>query len=202
MDHSLLHAINGFFARHDGIEDPLVAYATASEILFLGALVAAFVLTRGGARVLVRRVVVAAGLSAGLGLAIAQVITHLADRPRPFVSDPAGIHLFARHAADPGFPSDHTTAAFAIAVAITLRSRRWGVPVLALALVLGVARVGMGVHYPSDVLGGAVLGAVAALLLWAPPVRRLVDRVADRAGSVVDALVAGTRARLRPASRT
>ncbi|MCW2993510.1 MAG: phosphatase family protein [Conexibacter sp.] len=170
MDLSLLHQLNLLFARHDGLEDPLVAYANASEILFLGVLVVAFVVSRGA-----RRAVVAAGLSAGLGLAVAAVISRLVDRPRPFVAHPDTVHLFAHHAADPGFPSDHATAAFAIAVALLLRSRRWGLLALAAATLLALTRVAMGIHYPTDVLAGAAIGSLAALTLHQPRVRALLD---------------------------
>ena len=64
------------------------------------------------------------------------------------------MHLFAAHAADAGFPSDHATAAFAIAVALLLRSRTWGAIALVAATVLAVTRVAMGIHYPTDVLAG------------------------------------------------
>jgi undecaprenyl-diphosphatase len=134
---------------------------------------------------------VAAGLSAGLGLAVAQVVARLVDRPRPFVADPGTVHLFAHHAADPGFPSDHATAAFAIGVALLLRDRVWGAIALVAAAVLAVGRVAMGVHYPTDVIGGAALGALAALALYAPPVRRLANRLADLAGRMLDGVLQG-----------
>jgi undecaprenyl-diphosphatase len=118
------------------------------------------------------------------------------DRPRPFVSDPSGVHLFSHHAADAGFPSDHATASFAIAVALLLRSRRLGLPVLALAFVLSVGRVAVGVHYPSDVLAGAALGAATAIGLATPRLRRLTDRLADAFGAVLDAVAGATARRL------
>jgi membrane-associated phospholipid phosphatase len=202
VDIGLLHTLNAFFFRHDAIEDPLVAYANASEVLFLGALLAAFVLVRGPRRQGVRRAVVAAGLSAGVALAIAQLISRAVDRARPFVADPHGVHVFAHHVADPGFPSDHATAAFAIAVAILLRNRRWGALSLVGAVVLAAARVGMGIHYPSDVLGGAVLGSACALALREPRVRTLLHRLADVAGRLLDGSLAsvGTRAGLQSRS--
>jgi undecaprenyl-diphosphatase len=173
MDLSLLRPLNRLFARHDGLEDILVAYANASEVVFLGLLIAAFLLVRGDLahRTAVRRAVVAAGLSAGVGLAVAQVITRAVDRPRPFVAHPHVVHLFARHAADPGFPSDHATAAFAIAVALLLRSRRWGALALVAAAVLAVTRVAMGIHYPTDVGAGSAPPARARRA--APPRGRL-----------------------------
>jgi undecaprenyl-diphosphatase len=132
---------------------------------------------------------VAAVLSAGLGLAAAKVISELVDRARPFVADPNSVHLFSGHAADPGFPSDHATAAFAIAVAILLRKRGWGIAPLIAASVLSIGRVALGVHYPSDVLWGAALGSAAALALWAPPLRARVDRLADWVGGCWDRAV-------------
>jgi undecaprenyl-diphosphatase len=198
MDTSLLHALNGFFFRHDGVEDPVVAYVNAAELLFAGMLVAAFVLVGGHRRRDMRRAAAAAGLSAGVALAIAHVVSGIVDRPRPFVTDPGGVHLFARHAADPGFPSDHATAAFAIATALMLRNRAWGAVVLAFAVVLGVGRVAMGVHYPSDVLAGAALGALVALTLWWTPIRGVTHRIADVIGGLIDGVVAALADRLRP----
>lgn len=200
MDLSLLRPLNRLFAHHDGLEDVLVAYANLSEILFLALLIAAFVLVRGDLahRAAVRRAVVAAGLSAGLGLALAQVISRLVDRPRPFVAHPDTVHLFAKHAADPGFPSDHATAAFAIAVALLLRSRRWGAIALAAATVLAVTRVAMGIHYPTDVLAGAALGALSALALHLPSVRGALHRLADACGAVVDSVARSATGKLSP----
>ncbi len=194
MDHVILHALNGFLFHHDVVEDPVVTYEKVAEVLFLALLAGLFVLGRGLARPVLRRAAVAAGASAGLALLVGQVVSHLVDRPRPFVADPGAIHLFAAHAADASFPSDHATAGFAIAVAILLRDRRWGLITLAAAAVLAVGRVGMGVHYPSDVLAGAVLGTLVALLLWTPLLRRPLDVLADRAGAVVD--LAGARLRV------
>jgi undecaprenyl-diphosphatase len=198
MDFSLLQRLNDVLAGHDGLEDPLLLYANASELLFLAMLVVAFLLAAGPAKRVIRRAVVAAGLSAGLGLAVAQVLSRLVDRPRPFVAHPHAVHLFAHHAADPSFPSDHTTAAFAIAVALLLRFRTWGAITLAFATLLAVARVALGVHYPTDVLAGAALGAVSALALHHPTVRARSDRLADAAGALLDTILRGTVGRVAP----
>jgi undecaprenyl-diphosphatase len=189
MDSSVLHTLNAFLVHHDTVEDPLVAYVGAAEVLFLALLAALFTLTRGFERRTARRGVVAAGLSAGVALAIGQVISRLLDRPRPFVADPSSVHLFSRHAADAGFPSDHATASFAIAVAILLRNRRWGYVTLVAAVVLCVGRVAMGVHYPSDIIAGAALGSVVAIGLNAPPARKRLHALADRMGTIWDTLV-------------
>jgi undecaprenyl-diphosphatase len=189
VDPSLLHAVNDFLFRHDAVEDPLLFYVNASEALFVATLAIVFLAARGSRYLAWRRAAVAAVLSAGLGLLAAKVISELVDRARPFVAEPHQVHLFAAHAADPGFPSDHATAAFAIAVAILLRKRTWGWVALAFATVLAIGRVGLGVHYPSDVIAGAALGAAAALLLWTPPLRARVDRFADWLGGLWDRAV-------------
>lgn len=200
MDTSLLHALNNFFFHHDGVEDPVVAYVNAAELLFAGMLVAAFVFVGGHRRRRTRRAAAAAGLSAGVALAIAHVLSAVVDRPRPFVADPGSVHLFVRHVADPGFPSDHATAAFAIATALMLRNRAWGAVVLAFATVLAVGRVAMGVHYPTDVLAGAALGSLTALVFWWSPIRDLLHRIADLIGALVDGAIRALVDRLRPAA--
>jgi undecaprenyl-diphosphatase len=186
VDWSVLHALNDFLFRHDAVEDPLLFYVNASEALFIATLAIVFLAAHGRRHLEWRRAVVAAVLSAGLALAIGKVISELVDRARPFVTDAHGVHLFSAHAADPGFPSDHATAAFAIATAIVLRKRGWGVFALIAATVLSVGRVALGVHYPSDVLAGAALGAAAALALWFGPVRARVDALADLLGGYWD----------------
>jgi undecaprenyl-diphosphatase len=189
MDTSIVHALNHFLLGHDGVEDPVSAYVNAAELLFLGMLVAAFLLVGGHLRQATRRAALAAGISAGVALGVAQVLSRLVDRPRPFVAHPDAVHLFARHAADPSFPSDHATAAFAIGVALLLRQRAWGVVVLVFATILAVGRVAMGIHYPSDVIGGAALGSAVAVGLYARPVRDLLCRAADALGGVLDGVV-------------
>jgi undecaprenyl-diphosphatase len=186
MDWSVLHTLNDFLFHHDQVEDPLLFYVNVSEALFIATLAVLFLLSTGPRHLAMRRATVAAVLSAGLGLLVAKVISELVDRARPFVADPHGVHLFASHAADPGFPSDHATAAFAIATAIVLRKRKAGILALIAAAVLSVGRVALGVHYPSDVLAGAAVGAAAALALWPPAPRRRVDAVADFLGRRCD----------------
>lgn len=195
----MLHALNALFVGHDTIEDPVVAYVNAAELLFAGMLVVAFVLAGGHRWRATRRAAVAAALSAGVALLIAQVVARVVDRPRPFVSEAGAVHLFGHHAADPGFPSDHATAAFAIGVALLLRKRAWGGVVLVLATVLAAGRVAMGVHFPSDVAAGALLGAAVAVGLHRPRVRTMIDRVADRAGAVLARAAARVAGPLRPA---
>ena len=141
-----------------------------------------------------RHGVAAAGFSALLALVVAHLITELWARPRPYVAHP-DVHLFIARSADPSFPSDHATAAFAIAVALFLRHRKAGWIAVAMATVLAVARVAVGTHYPGDVAAGALIGATAALVFWHPSVRRPLHRLAEWAGRTYEAVLASLRAR-------
>lgn len=201
MDWSLLHTLNDFLFHHDAVEDPVLFYVNAAEALFAATLALVFLAARGERHAGWRRASVAAVLSAGLALAIGQAIADVVDRVRPFVADPHQVHIFAAHAADASFPSDHATASFAIAVAIFLRKRGWGTFALAAAAVLSVGRVAVGYHFPSDVLAGAALGTAAALLLWAPPLRRRVDSLADLIARPLDRLAAWGARRVVAPSR-
>jgi undecaprenyl-diphosphatase len=196
VDWSVLHALNNFMYQHDGVEDPLLFYVNVSEALFVATLAIIFLAARGAANAGWRRASLAAVLSAGLGLGVGKVISELVDRARPFVADPHGVHLFAAHAPDPGFPSDHATAAFAIAVAILLRKRGWGIFALVAATVLALGRVALGVHFPSDVLAGAAVGAASALALWWAPLRARIDVLADALGRLLDRVLDGGAGRL------
>jgi len=187
IEWSVLHTLNNFLFHHDWVEDPLLAYINVSEALFVATLALVFLLANGERLRAWRRAALAAVLSAGVALAIGKVISELVDRARPFVVDPHGVHLFSGHAADPGFPSDHATGAFAVAMAIWLRNRVAGTVALIAAAVLSIGRVAIGVHFPSDVLAGAVLGCLAALALFAGPLRRRIDRLADLVGGWIEA---------------
>jgi undecaprenyl-diphosphatase len=155
---------NRFAAHHDGWEDVARSYAGASEPLFVAGVVALI----GFGLVARRRRLLEAGVlaltAAGAALVIGALVSHLVDRSRPFVAHHQ-IHAFLTHAADPGFPSDHATAAFAIASVLVLRLGWPGVPVLVAALAIACSRVLLGLHYPGDVLAGALIGTLCAVAL-------------------------------------
>jgi undecaprenyl-diphosphatase len=186
LDFTVYKAINGFAYGHDSFEDVLRFFALDAQYFFVALLAGLFFARGKWSSVNARHGVIAAGLAAALALAIAHGITLVWPRPRPYVAHPEDAHLFISPSGDPSFPSDHATAAFAIAVSLLLRSRRIGLLALVMAAILAVARVAVGTHYPSDVVGGAALGTAAALFLWLPPIRGRLHRVADWMGAVYE----------------
>lgn len=90
----------------------------------------------------------------------------IVNKPRPNEYDPTLIAL--RNAKNGSFPSGHTAEAFSTATSLTLMTRKWyvAVPAYTWATLVGQSRLYLGVHYPSDVIGGAVLGCGSAWLSY------------------------------------
>ena len=115
-------------------------------------------------RALNQRVAVVTCIAVGVSLLAAMALGHIHHEARPFVSD-ADARLLINHSADNSFPSDHAALAFAVAGAIVWWRRGIGLACLGLALLTGVARVYVGVHWPLDILASAVAGVTAGALL-------------------------------------
>jgi membrane-associated phospholipid phosphatase len=97
-----------------------------------------------------------------------QVSSHLlkplVHRPRPCRPEAAiaDVETHGVHCSSKGsFPSSHAANIGGVALLLALRYRKWAIPAALLALGVGYSRVYLGVHYPSDVLAGWTLGAVA-----------------------------------------
>lgn len=105
-----------------------------------------------------------APLAAGVALLANIPIREFVERPRPF-KDHAGLEVLIPGKSDFSFVSDHATLTMAVGVGLFVASRKYGLIGIALALAEGFCRVYMGVHYPTDVVGGFALGTAVALLL-------------------------------------
>lgn len=99
----------------------------------------------------------------------ATAVKVLTDRPRPYVAHPEQEPL-DRAALELSLPSGHAATSFAAAVVLSRFAPRWATPLLfVLAALIAWSRVYVGVHYPTDVLLGALLGAAVGLLVLAAP---------------------------------
>ncbi|WP_416975782.1 phosphatase PAP2 family protein [Streptomyces sp. 4F14] len=152
-----------------------------------------------------------APLAAGVAVLINVPIRGFVERPRPF-NDHQGLEVLVSGKTDYSFVSDHATITMAMGVALFVANRRFGVWGLVLGLLEGFCRVYMGVHYPTDVIGGFALGTAVALLLsplasiLLTPVLKAIERsprvgwlVRSRAARV--AFVPGARNEMRSGDR-
>ncbi len=108
------------------------------------------------------------GTSEVLAYSVGYAIKELVRRDRPYetLSD---VHTNHLDSADPySFPSGHTTGAFALATLLTLQYPKPEVyvPAFVWAGLVGYGRVYLGLHYPSDVVAGALIGAGSAYLVY------------------------------------
>ena len=92
----------------------------------------------------------------GLATVISEIISSLFVRQRPFVTM-KDVKLLVPHGADGGMPSHHMVFMMSIAVMVFIFDKKLGLLLIAMSVTSGIARISAGIHYPSDVLAGALL---------------------------------------------
>lgn len=150
----------------------------AAKYLPWGLAIAALTLVfRDSSRVkrLENLVFVALSLLVSRGL-ITELIRYFVERERPFVA--FGFEPLIEQSVTYAFPSGHAAVFFALAAAVWFINRKWGWWFGALALVNGIARVIVGVHWPTDIIAGALLGVLCALT-----VRLLLNKIPKRSAA-------------------
>lgn len=162
LDWEILHLIR------DGLHSPLLDLLMP-KITMLGNGGALWLLAAGGLlctrRYRKQGVVLLAGLAAGV-LVGNVVLKNVIARPRPCWLEP-GTPLLIAVPTDFSFPSGHTLSSFIGATILTGTDRRFGWVAVPLAGLIAFSRLYLYVHFPSDVLGGAVLGVLIGILALA-----------------------------------
>jgi undecaprenyl-diphosphatase len=189
VDWRVYHSINTFVAHHSWLGRTFHVIETYGTILIGVAAVCLWLLARPGGS---RKWKLAAGSALGaaaLGLLVNKIISSAWQRDRPFAHHSA--HVWGPHKTDASFPSDHASAAFGIAVAVAIIDPLVGAFFIVLAVLIAVGRVVVGEHYPGDVIAGAAIGTLSALVVirLARPVIALLVRLIERATDPVLALV-------------
>lgn len=164
-DFQIFHALNGLAGRNV-VADAVFIFGAKWLIVLMAALVVAYVACAWKTSEFENRVEHAWHVFVGFVLAFAteRVIGFLWFRPRPFVVLSDVVKLIEKSAAEKSFPSSHATASFALAFGLLLHNKKWGAALCVLAVGVSLSRVFVGVHYPTDLLAGAAVAAIAALV--------------------------------------
>lgn len=95
---------------------------------------------------------------------IAIVIKHFFPTVRPYLLNGGEVNVLILPV-NGSFPSEHMTWAFAISVTVFMHDKKVGWYFLVAAILIGIARVIANVHYPIDIIGGAFIGTIAAVIV-------------------------------------
>jgi undecaprenyl-diphosphatase len=155
LDISIFNFLNGIAISYPWLSGWIVFFAKYFPDVVFAAIVIFVIFLRAEHRKKALLFFTALGaICVGRFVAIPFIHT-LIERPRPFVTLPA---LSLLQEPTLSFPSGHATIFFALATSVFLFNKKWGVFFFAAALIIAAARVMAGLHYPTDIFGGAVLG--------------------------------------------
>ena len=160
LDFYLFGEINRFAGKYFWLDTLAIFFAQYFEYIFIFLLI--LFLTRNFKKYIY--MIVEAFFAAILAKEIfVDIIRQLWPKFRPFVEKQ--IYLLIQHPVTASFPSAHAAFYFAIATTIYLYHKKAGLVFLISALLISMARVFSGVHWPSDIIVGALVGIISALIV-------------------------------------
>jgi undecaprenyl-diphosphatase len=187
LDVAVFHFINVTLANPVGdFLWPLITdYDKMLPVRLLLLAVWVLLIVRGGARGRTAAVLLVPVLFCADKLS-SSILKELVSRPRPChdiggVPIVQGIHMLVDCGSGRSFPSSHAVNNFAVATLFSTYFRRWRWWFFGWASLVALSRPAVGVHYPSDILGGAAIGvcvALAVIFLWTETARRFFPRLA------------------------
>lgn len=152
IDFSLFHWLNGFALKSVWFDAGAIFLAKYLPYILVGVLFL-FVLWNFKKYF---KPVAGAFVSAALAKVVTEIIRLIWSRPRPFVV--GNVNLLLSHEASGSFPSLHTAFFFALSGFLLFYNKKLGIAFLVASFLIGLSRIFCGLHWPSDVLAGIVLG--------------------------------------------
>ena len=161
IDIDILKSINPQFPNSGFWKTATSSYILVTGTVSLGSLAYALIKNDKDLRYKSYELLVAIGID----VIATEGLKTIINRPRPYEQYPGEIFVLT-YSKGQSFPSGHTSLAFATATSLTITHKKWyiAVPAYLWAGCVGYSRLYLGRHYPSDVLGGAVVGAGSSLL--------------------------------------
>ncbi|MCM3767586.1 undecaprenyl-diphosphatase [Neobacillus niacini] len=155
MDAKIFRTINSFSGRYWFIDRLMILISNKLRFVFLFILV--IMLFRK------RKATFEAVVSIVISLFMQFIIKLFYFKPRPFLKSKVGILTPSK--VDSSFPSKHTILAFAISTTVLFYQRTLGSIMMGFSFLLGLSRIWVGHHYPSDIAASAVLGSFTSSII-------------------------------------
>lgn len=160
MELEILHAIQGM--HQDWLSPVMIFLSTIGEVGLVWIMISIILACVPRTRKCGLSMMAAMALSFLLGNCL---LKNLIARPRPFSVD-TSIVMLVPYPSEYSFPSGHTLNGFTAAVTIFLYYRKAGIAAIFLAAAIAFSRLYLFVHYPTDILGGMILGILDACLVY------------------------------------
>ncbi|MGE7907163.1 undecaprenyl-diphosphatase [Peribacillus sp. NPDC094092] len=161
MNSSLFRMVNNLGKQYTDL-NPFFVFIAEYMIYFLVLAVLLFLFSRGNKN---RIMVICAFITLVISELLAKTAGQFHSNNQPFAELP-NVNKLVEKAVNNSFPSDHTIIFFSFCITFWLFKRGWGILWVLLAVLVGISRIWVGVHYPADVLVGAIISIVAAAIVY------------------------------------
>lgn len=164
-DLNILLFINGLSGHINWLDHLIAGYTKYGPLLFGGYLIALWFAGKNSVeRNENRRNALYAFFSVFLAMTISKILGIIWYRNRPYI-DHSSVHQLVSAKSDASFPSDHAVGSFSIAGSVLFGRSIGGIILTFMAIMLALSRVYVGVHYPSDIVGGMAVGLLSSMII-------------------------------------
>jgi undecaprenyl-diphosphatase len=176
MDNKIFRFINQFTGQFRVFDIIMIVLSTKLRYLFAFFMI--FMWVRDTQH---KKITSFAGISAIITFLLTSLIKLIYFKPRPYTMKRVNLLDPVPSKKDSSFPSKHTTLAFAVAISVLFYKRLSGCILSILAFLAGLSRIWMGQHYPSDIIGSALIGSLVAIGVkitsdfWNPVIARVIE---------------------------
>ena len=172
METIIFEKINGLIPAESFLSDAVIFFGSSFPYLIILVVLTVFVfpnLFTTGIKERTLRIGIVTGLFAAFfaRYGVKELITFFYSSPRPFEVLDGVNQLIPHDGLMNSFPSGHTIFFFALGTVLVFYSRSLGIFVFISGLFVGLARIASGIHWPSDVIGGASIGILVGVLFFA-----------------------------------
>ncbi|MCY9003052.1 undecaprenyl-diphosphatase [Peribacillus frigoritolerans] len=161
MNSNLFRMINNLGTQYTDL-NPFFVFIAEYMIFFLVLAVLMFLFSRNNKN---RIMVFCAFIALVISEILAKIAGQFHSNYQPFAELP-NVNKLVEKAVNNSFPSDHTIIFFSFCITFWLFKRGWGFLWGILAVLVGISRIWVGVHYPADVLVGAIISIVSAMIVY------------------------------------